>query len=74
MLTARTEEHGGRLRKYRRITDPGPGMIGDFKSRRKEAASFYEFVIKEDRHGNKRISFPGGGNDCRRRRRLFLPG
>jgi len=48
MLTVRTAEHGGRLRKYYRITKAGLGRIEDFKDEWREVTSIYQFVIKED--------------------------
>ena len=48
MLTVRTAEHGGRLRKYYRITDEGLKRITDFKKEWKEILSIYKFVTKED--------------------------
>ncbi len=48
MLTVRTVEHGGRLRKYYRITDEGLGRIKEFKDEWKELLSIYRFVIKGD--------------------------
>ena len=48
MLTVRTAEHGGRLRKYYRITNEGLGRIEDFKAEWKEIVSIYKFVTKED--------------------------
>ena len=48
MLTVRTAEHGGRLRKYYHITDVGLRRIEDFKSEWKEILSIYRFVTKED--------------------------
>ena len=48
MLTVRTTEHGGRLRKYYHITDVGLKRIEDFKDEWKEIMSIYRFVIKED--------------------------
>ncbi|MBO4289024.1 MAG: PadR family transcriptional regulator [Lachnospiraceae bacterium] len=47
MLTVRTAEHGGRLRKYYHITGPGLKRIEDFKEEWKEVNSIYQFVIKE---------------------------
>ncbi len=47
MLTVRTVEHDGRLRKYYRITDEGLKRIEDFKEEWKEILSIYQFVIKE---------------------------
>ena len=48
MLTVRTAEHGGRLRKYSHITDEGLRRIEDFKAEWKEILSIYRFVMKED--------------------------
>ena len=48
MLTVRTAEHGGRLRKYYRITDAGKRRIEEFKSDWKEILAIYRFVTKED--------------------------
>ena len=48
MLTVRTAEHGGRLRKYYRITGEGLQRIADFKDEWKEIMSIYRFVTKED--------------------------
>ncbi len=52
MLTVRTAEHGGRLRKYYRITDEGRRRIEEFKGEWQELLSIYQFVTKE-----------GGGDD-----------
>lgn len=51
MLTVRTAEHGGRLRKYYRITRAGLGRIADFKEEWEEMLSIYRFVTKEDSNG-----------------------
>ncbi len=48
MLTVRTAEHGGRLRKYYHITEQGLKRIDDFKEEWKEILSIYKFVTKED--------------------------
>lgn len=48
MLTVRTAEHGGRLRKYYRITGQGEKRIEDFKDEWKEIMAIYQFVTKED--------------------------
>ena len=48
MLTVRTAEHGGRLRKYYRITDAGRKRIAEFREDWEEILSIYRFVIKED--------------------------
>ena len=47
-LTVRSAEHGGRLRKYYRITSKGLQRIEDFKNEWREAMSIYQFVTKED--------------------------
>ena len=48
MLTVRTAEHGGRLRKYYKITKAGLGRIEDFKDEWREVMAIYQFVIRED--------------------------
>ncbi len=48
MLTVRTAEHGGRLRKYYHITDDGLKRIEDFKADWQEILSIYRFVTKEE--------------------------
>lgn len=48
MLTVRTVEHGGRLRKYYRITETGLARIAEFKDDWKEMQAIYQFVTKED--------------------------
>lgn len=48
MLTVRTAEHGGRLRKYYHITAQGQKRIEEFKEEWKEILSIYWFVTKED--------------------------
>lgn len=48
MLTVRTVEHGGRLRKYYHITQAGAQRIKEFKDEWKEIMAIYNFVIKED--------------------------
>ena len=50
MLTVRTAEHGGRLRKYYRITNEGLKRIEDFKEEWKEIMSIYKFVVKGDKY------------------------
>lgn len=49
MLTVRSTEHSGRLRKYYRITDAGRARIEAFKDDWKQIMSIYRFVTKEDR-------------------------
>ncbi|MBQ3527917.1 MAG: PadR family transcriptional regulator [Clostridia bacterium] len=48
MLTVRTAEHNGRLRKYYRITDTGRERLEDFKREWREVVSIYRFITKED--------------------------
>ena len=48
LLTVRTAEHGGRLRKYYHITREGLKRIEEFKEEWKEILSIYRFVAKED--------------------------
>lgn len=48
MLSVRTAEHGGRLRKYYHITELGLKRIEDFKDEWKEIMAIYQFVTKED--------------------------
>ncbi len=47
MLTVRTAEHDGRLRKYYRIEAAGLARIEEFKNDWQEILSIYKFVIKE---------------------------
>ena len=53
MLTVRTAEHGGRLRKYYHITDLGLRRIEDFREEWREIMSIYQFVTKEDRENEQ---------------------
>ena len=46
MLTVRTAEHNGRLRKYYHITDSGIERLKQFESEWKELMQIYEFVTK----------------------------
>ena len=48
MLTVRTVEHGGRLRKYYRITETGLARIEEFKKDWKDILAIYQFVSRED--------------------------
>ena len=48
MLTVRTVEYNGRLRKYYRITDSGRAKIKSFKQEWKELIDVYRFIEKED--------------------------
>ena len=49
MLTVRTAEHGGRLRKYYRITDAGIQRIAEFEEEWKQMLAIYRFVTKEEK-------------------------
>lgn len=46
MLTVRTAEHGGRLRKYYRITEAGTERIGEFMEDWKEMLAIFRFVTR----------------------------
>ena len=47
MLTVRTAEHDGRLRKYYKITDRGRVRLAEFQEEWKEIMTVYRFVIRE---------------------------
>ena len=48
MLTVRTSEHDGRLRKYYHITQAGRKRIEEFKKEWREMTAIYTFVVKEE--------------------------
>lgn len=48
LLTVRSVEHGGRLRKYYHITDAGLQRMEEFKEEWKEVMAIYQFVIRGD--------------------------
>ncbi len=50
MLTVRTAEHTGRLRKYYKITGAGLERIEEFKRDWAEIMSIYQFVTKEGKN------------------------
>ncbi len=50
LLTVRTAEHGGRLRKYYRITDAGRRRLAEFSEEWQELLAIHRFVTKEERH------------------------
>lgn len=57
MLTVRTTEHDGRLRKYYHITNRGLERIDEFKTDWEEILPIYRFVIKEnDNNEQTRVS------------------
>lgn len=47
MLTVRTTEHDGRLRKYYHITPSGTSRLKEFKDEWREIMSIYEFVTRK---------------------------
>ena len=48
MLTVRSQEHDGRLRKYYRITAMGLRRIQEFKNEWREIMGIYQFITKEN--------------------------
>ena len=48
MLTVKSTEHEGRIRKYYHITDIGLKRLEDFKKEWKDIMAIYELVTKED--------------------------
>lgn len=52
LLTVRTAEHNGRLRKYYHITEAGRQRLEEFKAEWKEILAVYQFVTREDQ-GNE---------------------
>lgn len=48
MLTVKSEEFEGRLRKYYRITQKGIDRIEEFREDWKEILSIYRFITRED--------------------------
>ena len=51
MLTVRTAEHGGRLRKYYHITEAGLLRIDEFKEEWREVMSIYKFIVNDGAKG-----------------------
>ncbi len=49
LLTVRSSEHNGRLRKYYRITSIGLMRIEEFKKEWSEMISIYNFITKEEK-------------------------
>ena len=49
LLTVRSAEHAGRLRKYYHITPAGSRRIEEFKESWQEILSIYQFVTREER-------------------------
>lgn len=57
MLTVRSAEHGGRLRKYYRITDEGRTRLDEFIAEWEEVMLIYRFVTKgEEKNDQTGIS------------------
>ena len=50
MLTVRSAEHDGRLRKYYHITGAGIRRLEDFQNDWQEILAIYRFVNREVRH------------------------
>ena len=48
LLSVRTEEYNGRLRKYYKITNLGMERINEFKREWAEMLSIYNFVVREE--------------------------
>ena len=48
LLSVRTAEHNGRLRKYYKITELGMERINEFKQEWAEMLSIYNFVVREE--------------------------
>ena len=48
MLTVRSVEHEGRLRKYYHITSQGVKRIEEFKEEWQEILSIHDFIARED--------------------------
>ena len=48
LLTVRSAEHNGRLRKYYHITQQGLQRLRDFKADWSELLSVYQYIIRED--------------------------
>ena len=48
MLTVRSAEHGGRLRKYYHITEQGLRRLEEFREEWQEIQSIYQFITKEE--------------------------
>lgn len=54
MITVRTAEHNGRLRKYYRITAVGLKRIEEFKSEWKEVMDIYKFVMEGEEENDQK--------------------
>ena len=49
LLSVRSAEHNGRLRKYYRITEAGRERLAEFTSEWSEMMAIYQFVTKEEK-------------------------
>ena len=47
LLTVKSAEHNGRLRKYYHITNKGLDRLDEFKNEWREIVSIYQFIVKE---------------------------
>lgn len=54
LLTVRSAEHNGRLRKYYHITPLGRQRIETFKKEWSEIISVYNFIVKEEVDNDKK--------------------
>ncbi len=48
LLTVRSAEHNGRLRKYYQITPLGLKRLDDFKEEWKEISAIHDFIVREE--------------------------
>ncbi len=53
MLTVRSAEHNGRLRKYYRITDGGLDRLWEFREEWNEISAIAQFIIRECENDDK---------------------
>lgn len=49
LLTVRSAEHGGRLRKYYHITQQGVQRLSDYRDDWREMMNVYQYIVGEDR-------------------------
>ena len=49
LLTVRSAEHNGRLRKYYKITEAGRARLAEFTSEWAEIMAIYQFVTREEK-------------------------
>ena len=62
MLTVRSMEHGGRLRKYYHITDKGLSRISEFRDDWKEILSIYQCITISEGGQGKNLGSAAGGD------------